>query len=66
MNSCFQSHANLLEFWSDLVHGNTDCGEDKKSHEMIFSQFEGAFSGRAIAELITSELLKGVLSSPQR
>ena len=41
-------------------------GKTKKSHEMIFSQFEGAFSGRAVAELITSELLKGVLSSPQR
>lgn len=38
----------------------------KKSHEMTFSQFKGTFSGRAVAELIYSESLKGVLSSPQR
>lgn len=38
----------------------------KKSHEMTFSQFEGTLSGRAVAELISSESLKGVLSSPQR
>lgn len=29
-NSFYQSHADLLELWSDLVYGNTDCGEDKK------------------------------------
>jgi len=33
---------------------------------MTFSQFKGTFSGRAVAELIYSESLKGVLSSPQR
>lgn len=67
-NSFYQSHADLLELWSDLVYGNTDCGEDKKkkSHEMTFSQFKGMFSGRAVAGLIYSESLKGVLLSPQR